>query len=87
MCLFLRSAIPHMIREMAKLIGALCDKYLPDQKWPLVGGLILLRLYCPTLISPTTYGLLPKDYAVSAALRKVMSAVVSLLLSSICYSP
>lgn len=57
---------------MARLIGELCDKVLPDQKWPLVGGLLLLRLYCPTLISPTTFGLLPSDYVVPAALRKVL---------------
>jgi hypothetical protein len=48
------AAIPWDIREMARLIGSLCDVYLPDQKWPLVGGLVLLRLYSPTLISPTT---------------------------------
>jgi hypothetical protein len=72
---------------MARLIGELCDTYLPDQKWPLVGGLVLLRLYSPTLISPTTYGLLPVDYPLSAALRKNLMQVTRLLQNASNHQP
>lgn len=75
-------ALPPAIRDMAKLIGTLCDRYLPEQKWPLVGGLILLRLYCPTLISPTTYGLLPADHVMTPAFRKNLLQVTRLLQSA-----
>ena len=79
--------MPRDIRDLAKLIGELCDKYLPDQKWPLVGGLILLRLYCPTLVSPASYGLLRPDYVMSSGFRKNLTQITRLLQNTSNHQP
>ena len=81
------AAIPADIRELARLIGLLCDQHLPEQKWPLVGGLMLLRLYCPTIISPTTYGLLDPKFPMSTALRKNLMQVTRLLQNASNHQP
>lgn len=75
--------MPSDIREMACVIARLSDTYLPpDRKWPLVGGLIVLRLYCPALTAPTTHGLLPADYPVSAEFRRIMVSITRLVQSA-----
>ena len=79
--------LPNDIREMAKLIAALCDKYLPEQKWPLVGGLVLLRLYCPTIIAPSTYGLFPTDHPIPPNFRKNLMQVTRLLQNASNHQP
>jgi hypothetical protein len=71
--------LPPDVADLAQLIASLCDKYLPEQKWPLVGGLVLLRLVCPMLTSPATMGLLPKDRIVTPEFRKNLVQVARLL--------
>ena len=79
--------IPRDVRDMAGLIGSLCDQHLPEQKWPLVGGMLLLRLYSPTLISPTTYGLLPSNHPMTPGFRKNLMQVTRLLQNASNHQP
>lgn len=80
--------VPQTVRTLARCIARMCDAHLPaDRKWPMVGGLIVLRLYCPALTSPNTHGLVAADHAMGADFRKNLVAVTRLVQAACNHQP
>eukprot|EP00010_Vexillifera_abyssalis_P004484 CAMPEP_0201556066 /NCGR_PEP_ID=MMETSP0173_2-20130828/52970_1 /ASSEMBLY_ACC=CAM_ASM_000268 /TAXON_ID=218659 /ORGANISM="Vexillifera sp., Strain DIVA3 564/2" /LENGTH=849 /DNA_ID=CAMNT_0047968137 /DNA_START=273 /DNA_END=2822 /DNA_ORIENTATION=- len=72
-------ALPSSIRAVAGFTREYSERVVPEQKYQLIGGFILLRLLNPALVSPDMYGIVPEGTVISQHARLNLVSLSKLL--------
>ncbi|MDP2434299.1 MAG: kelch repeat-containing protein [archaeon] len=71
--------IPAEIRAIAGFTSEYAEKHLPEQKYSLIGGFLLLRLVNPALIAPESHEMIPEGLTISPSARNNLVSISKLL--------
>jgi hypothetical protein len=75
----LTEEMPREIRAIAGYTATNAKTYAPEQILPLVGGFLMLRYFCPSMVTPEYWGILSSDINLTPEARRNLVLLTKLL--------
>ncbi|KAJ5078754.1 ras gtpase-activating protein [Anaeramoeba ignava] len=76
------SKVPLGLRYLCAKLNEITSQFFSESQYVAIGGLVFLRLICPTIVAPNVFGILDQKEKITPKIRKAL-VVISKIIQSI----